>query len=262
MIDLKIEVDSRYQHIKFLLNHIILLEKYKDNLLVYGSPIKAETSKEYYANIVKLESGLKKELKYKINALTIDIDLINILKSNLILMVYNLTEYIVSSLLDYVYLEIEKYDYDLLKENIKKKVSKDFRAASKSQTISSTDLLNEIFKLSDIKKNVNRFGYLLMKQAKKNNNNLSGNVCYKTLDEISKNYCFDLPAQTRSAKHIHLENFKLNRNKLSHGNNSFIDIWKIHTTTSLEVEIHQTINYLNNLQKKVENYIADKEFLK
>lgn len=260
MTDLQIEINNRYNHINQLLEYIKLLEKYDDNIFLRDKLLKTKGSKEYYVKNKITEEWEKIELKFKVKKIDIDFDLMHILKSNLILMSYNLIEFIVRNLLDDVYREIWNYKYIDLKDNIRKKVSRDFNKASKDH-ISNEKLLDDVFKLSDIKKEINKFWYDMIKISWKSNNHLGWNITYKTLDDISKSYCFDLPSQSRSSKHIHLGNFKSNRNKLAHWNNSFIEIWKLYTISRLEKEIKETINYLSSLQVKVTDYINKKDFL-
>lgn len=256
MTDLQIEITNRYTHIQELLEYVKLLEDNKNNYFLRKNHLEKEGRKNYFIENKKTEEWKNKRLIYWVEQINISNDLINVLKSNLILMVYNIIEYVIISLVEIIYIELWNHNYDDLKDTIKVKVTKDFR-----EQINNSSIIDDIFKLNDIKKEINSFWYNLIRKAKKNYNHLGWNIQFDTLKNISKSYCFDLPKQSKNSKHEHLWNFKDNRNKLAHWFNSFIEIWRIYTISQLEKEIFETINYLSSLQSKVEDYVINKDFL-
>lgn len=179
--------------------------------------------------------------------------LINILKSNVSLMMYNLIEYTVTNLVDSIYDEIRTSNLSYVD------VNEYIRAIWRKTILKSTN---------DPKANYNTF-------LRKNEEIISDILTKKTLDITARN---TLPAgnldgntikdtleahgicvQTNSSNYRPdiLSSIKDRRNNLAHGSVSFVDAVRMDSISDIESNENFVVNFLGEVIEAVDKYINE-----
>jgi hypothetical protein len=176
-----------------------------------------------------------------------DDNLFKILKSQLLLMLYNLIEFSISNAIE----EIHKNIYDnqvsfnslkigiksLIIDHTKRVKSDDF---VKKITDIATDIVKHTFKKEDL------FG---------------GNIDGRKVRRLGDLYGFDSKTDyDRTGNGCDLFTIKEKRNDLTHGIFSFTEVGKEYTVPELESMKKKTINYLSDILDKIELYLDNKEY--
>lgn len=177
------------------------------------------------------------------------IELRSIMKANIFLMLYNLTESSISAAIEQIHISIKKdnnISFDNVNEGIKIKLIKYLKNKKKVKKF-----INEIDEISiDIisscfdKKNV-----------------FSGNAGRSEINDLAKQYGFSTNSDYKKTKHgKKLEKVKHHRNELAHGDFSFREIGKEYTLTDIREFKDETIAYLEQIIKNIEIYINKKAY--
>lgn len=175
-------------------------------------------------------------------------DLNKILKSNLILMLYNLVESSMSNAIEEIHSNIHNnlISFDLLKLELKEVLISYLKKNSNAKTFVSrvANLANDIVKTSFDKQKI-----------------FSGNVDSRKINEISKQYGFDATTTHANTKNGHcLLAIKNKRNDLAHGTSSFTEIGKEYSIEDLEKMKKETINYLKEILDNIDQYLVNQEY--
>lgn len=181
--------------------------------------------------------------------------LINIMKSNLSLMIYNLIEYTVANLVDSIYEEIRLggLSYVEINDSIKElwrksilKSANDPNANLSTFLKKSEEIINMIVSNTTID---------LRSRATLPVGNLDG---YKIKETIQKHGVSWNCTQFRPDI---LENFKTQRNNLAHGSVSFVDALRDSTIDAISADANITIVFLEELISLVTSYINAKGYM-
>lgn len=180
-----------------------------------------------------------------------DMTVYKILKANILLMLYNCIEAVVSSSVDAIRNNIHKdssVDFNCLKTEIKKQIIKDLK-----QNISPEDFIRlcteisrDVIKLSFKKENISK-----------------GNIDREVISSLAMVYGFNIKNSNyeETAHGNTLEIIKDKRNDLAHGLFSFAEIGKDYSTTELGKLKDQTIKYLVFVVGEIELYLSNKLYI-
>lgn len=173
-------------------------------------------------------------------------ELFKILKSNFILMLYNLVESTISNAIETIHSTIynESVEFDNLKSGLKiiliKQLKKNIEA--KKFTENSTKLSKDIIRNCFDKKKVS-----------------NGNIDQKIIKEIGNEYGFSTSVNFQNSKNGRcLEVIKRRRNDLAHGTFSFKNVGKEYTIQEIGKMKSETINYLNEILTNIKSYLEEK----
>jgi hypothetical protein len=175
-------------------------------------------------------------------------NLFKILKSNLLIMLYNLIESSISNAIEEIHNNIysNSISFDSLKREIK------------SIIISNTKRVNPdklVLQINDIATDI-------VKHTFKKDELFSGNVDGKKIREISAKYGFNSDTDYVKTKHgSHLVTIKDKRNDLAHGIFSFTEVGKEYTIQDLEEMKDKTLNYIAEILDNIEYYLLNKEYI-
>ncbi|HAP96084.1 MAE_28990/MAE_18760 family HEPN-like nuclease [Epilithonimonas hominis] len=181
---------------------------------------------------------------------TISGDLFKILKSNTILMLYNIVEAVISSAIEDIRHSIHNdptTSFDDLKEEIKIQIIKDLRV-----NINAKDFINISSNLStDIIKNS-------FKKEKISN----GNISRKVVRDLSEIYGFQVQGSdySKTKDGVVINDIKSKRNDLAHGTFSFAEIGRDYSYQDVEDLSNCTINFLEYIIGNIEVYLANKGY--
>ena len=177
-------------------------------------------------------------------------DVIDTLKANGFLLLYNIVEATITRAVQAIYLDIEKHDhrFDELHPLLRKHITATFRKDDDSykRILESTH---------PISKSIIRAGFEASRL-------FSGNIHHKTLKEFADKLGFSVDTdgeKTRGGQR--LTDVKNRRNELAHGNMSFLACGKV---TSIEqiLEIrNEVICYLEGILDNIEEYLKSKKYL-
>jgi hypothetical protein len=177
-----------------------------------------------------------------------DDNLFKILKSNLLVMLYNLTESSISNAIEEIHNNI--YSNSISFNSLKEKI--------KSLVINNTKRVNSdkfVTKLTDIATDI-------IKHTFKREELFNGNVDSRKIKKLSEQYGFNSDTDYERTKHgSHLITIKDKRNDLAHGIYSFTEVGKEYTVQDLEEMKDKTINYISDILDNIEVYLLNKEYL-
>ena len=178
----------------------------------------------------------------------VDDDLFKILKSNLLLMLYNLIESSIANAIEEIHnnIHINKTSFNNLKEKIKSLVIDNTKRINSDKFITQiNDIAIDIAKHTFNKKEL-----------------FSGNVDGAKIRKISEKYGFSSKTNYKKTAHgEHLKTIKDKRNNLAHGVFSFAEVGKEYTIQDLEYIKKTTIFYISEILDNVEQYLSNKEYL-
>jgi hypothetical protein len=181
---------------------------------------------------------------YNANA---DDNLFKILKSNLLIMLYNLIESSISNAIEEIHNDIysNSISFNTLKEKIKSLVIKNTKRVDSDKFVAkitdiATDIIRHTFKREELFK---------------------GNVDRRKIKELSEQYGFNINTDYNRTKHgSHLVSIKDKRNDLAHGIFSFTEVGKEYTISDLKDMKDKTINYISDILDNIESYLKNKEY--
>jgi hypothetical protein len=176
-----------------------------------------------------------------------DDNLFKILKSNLLIMLYNLIESSISNAIEEIHNNIysNSVSFNSLKEEIK------------SLIINNTKRVNS----DEFVKKVNDIATDIVKYTFKKDELFSGNVDSKKIKRLSKQYGFNSDTEYNKTKHgAYLVTIKGKRNDLAHGIYSFTEVGKDYSIQDLEDMKDKTINYIEAILENIEQYLLNQEY--
>ncbi|MFK7001306.1 MAE_28990/MAE_18760 family HEPN-like nuclease [Flavobacterium oreochromis] len=173
-----------------------------------------------------------------------------ILKANLLLMLYNFVESVISNSIDEIRDTIyndNNTTFDNLKKEIKIQIIKDLKTNINAE--------NFITSCMQISKDIIKYPFKKEKISK-------GNIDIEIIKELSLVYGFNIKdsnyLETGHGKT--LSDIKIKRNDLAHGTYSFAEVGKDYTLTDLEKITTQTINYITFITDEISKYLIQKKF--
>lgn len=184
-------------------------------------------------------------------------DMVNVLKSNFFLMLYNLIEYTISSLINRVFFEIEdcKLSYIDVNEAIRKSW-----AYAKFKIIKYDNHVN--FN-TIIKKNEEIIKFILDKQVISLDSksvlpggNLDGTAICDTFCRIG----VSIDTNNEFYRPDILQSIKRTRNNLAHGENSFGEALRDKTINDLQKEKEIIFAFLDQLFNKINDYLEQESY--
>ncbi len=179
-----------------------------------------------------------------------DAEVQKVLKSNVILMLYNLMESSIKSALVEVYEQIstKKIKYPLATEKVKAIwISTNHKKFKEKSDIEVVELLNTI---DDV---ILKFG--------SDTPNISGNIDARKIRELAESIGFSSSVHYSTEDGAILFQIKSERNKLAHGEKSFTECGRSYTITDLRKMKNQTITYLRRILSNIEKFLQDEEYL-
>lgn len=173
--------------------------------------------------------------------------MINIMKSNLSLMIYNIIEFTVANLIDNIYEEIRIHNLSYLDVNdsIKKLWRKTILKATNDPNANMSTFMKKNEEIID--KIIHNSVIDLQSRSTLPAGNLDGPKIKETLERHGINmHCSNY-------RPIILENIKTQRNDLAHGSVSFVDALRDSTISNIENDASVTIAFLEELMMLVSN---------
>ncbi len=205
----------------------------------------------YFKTIQLLDNGqcsiVCKDISGNVSTNDIDQELSKILKANGFLLLYNLIEATVRNSIVAIFNSItaDKLTYKSLSENLKKlwvrQEIKEIRDFNQSK--------NKIFEISEKVLNDSLLDFKIECV------NISGNIDAQSIRDIAKQFGY---AETSNGRD--LLTIKEKRNKLAHGEFTFSEIGKEYTVGDLIKLKTDTVSYIEDVLKNVENFILDKKY--
>lgn len=183
-------------------------------------------------------------------------DVINIFKSNFSLMLYNIIEYTVKSLLDTIYDEIKQNElsYTDVNHSIKK--------VWRKIILKSVNDPNSSFN-TFVKKNDQIIDHILEKNTLELNSRESlpaGNLDGETIRDAFKDHGIKINNNSIFYRPDIFKNIKDKRNNLAHGTVSFIDALKDYTISDIENNTKIVLGFLDELNNHLITYLNNKEY--
>lgn len=182
--------------------------------------------------------------------------LINILKSNVSLMIYNIIEYTVANLIDSIYDEIRmnRLSYVDVNESI--------QGLWRKTILKSTSDPNANFN-TFLKKNEEIITTILRNTTLEMNsrNTLpSGNLDGVSIKRTFESHGIQLQTRSRNYRPDILEGIKENRNNLAHGSVSFVDAVRSDSISDIRKNETFVVAFLEKLIDTVTTYIDEKRY--
>lgn len=181
----------------------------------------------------------------------IDMTVYKILKANVLLMLYNCIEAVVSNSIDAIRNNIHNdisANFDCLKNEIKTQIIKDLKQNISPDNFVQicTEISKDIIKLSFKKENISK-----------------GNIDRDIITTLATIYGFNVRNSNyqETAHGETLTTIKEKRNDLAHGTFSFSDIGRQYSTQDLTKLKNQTIQYLSFVVAEIETYLTHKMYL-
>jgi hypothetical protein len=206
------------------------------------------------------------------NTFKIESELIKIQKSNTILLLYNLIEGTISSILnEYVgTINKEKLNYSNYKSEIKqiwiKYKHRSFNVSEKKEIayiVNTIDgIINEVIEIAPKTIKDNELGSRLIYNydayaAETQSNEISGNLDARKIKDLFQTY--GLPEITRGCNPM--LKVKNKRNSLAHGNETFAQVGGNYTVQDLFTMKNEIKSFLDELLTKTEVHLREKKFL-
>lgn len=179
-----------------------------------------------------------------------NVELIKILKANLFLLLYNLSESSIKQSLAEIYEQIsdQELKYEDVIDEIKKiwinEKHKNFKNIGTDNIFLAINNLAE--EIIDIKFDSEKV--------------ISGNIDGRKIKEFSEKHGFSSKVHKNAKDGVKLHQVKVQRNNLAHGHISFSECGRNYTISDLREIKHQVIIYLRRILKNIENYLDDKKY--
>jgi hypothetical protein len=179
---------------------------------------------------------------------SVDDELNKILKSNLLLMLYNLIESSISNAIEEIHNDIyrNRTSYDELKTELREVLIKH---------------LKNYLSPKDFVLTINNIALDIVKKSFDKGRISNGNIDSRKIRELGLNYGFSSSttfAQTKNGACLLV--IKSRRNDLAHGTFSFTEVGKDYTIQDLEQMKNETINYLREILDNIESYLVGQEY--
>ena len=179
-----------------------------------------------------------------------DDSLFKILKSNLILMLYNLVESSISNAIEEIHndIHLKSASFNDLKTELKSLIINYIKNVNSKKFVENiNDIATDIIKHSfntEVKKKL-----------------FSGNIDSKKIKEFSDKYGFDSNTDlTKTGQGNWLITIKDKRNDLAHGTYSFTEVGKDYSIQDLTSMKDKTINYIESILDNIEQYLLNDKF--
>lgn len=236
MITLKDTYENRKKEINKFIELMVFLEKKK---------ICAEENESSFDDFF-YEGRIQITLSYQ--------ELINILKSNLSLMIYNIIEYTVSGLVDCIYDEIRVHNlaYIDVNESIRKLWRKTILKSARDPEASFNTFL---------KKNEEIINKILLNTTLDIHARESlpaGNLDGVSIKETFESHGIQISTSSPNFRPDILGNIKMSRNNLAHGSVSFVDAMRDDSIQDFEKYAKFVMLFLEELIETVEEYIHNR----
>lgn len=183
--------------------------------------------------------------------LTINEDALNVLKSCLQMLTYNLVESSMRNCLEGVYDHIEDkgVGYSELSANVQEEILSGFLKKFDSGS----------FFRNEVKNDLNLLGPKASLAPKKIFN---GNIDSAKVHSIKKKYRLSLTPHKDLRNGTDLDGLKDSRNELSHGNSSFSDHGRKDDLITLLEQTDRIVNYVKSVINAFENYTSEQCYLR
>jgi len=175
-------------------------------------------------------------------------DLNKILKSNLLLMLYNLIESSISNAIEEIHNDIHRnsISYDLLKVELREVLVRHLK-----NHINPKDFVLAI----------NNIALDIVKKSFNKGRISNGNIDSKKIRELGASYGFSYITNYSQTKNgACLLTIKRRRNDLAHGTFSFTEVGKDYTNEDLEIIKNEAINYLREILDNIERYLIRQDY--
>lgn len=213
---------------------------------------------KYFEFLKKIEDDYVILSNLSDNTYTIDTELINILKANAYLLLYNLVEATIKNSIWEVYesIRIESVSYQKLRAEIQNitlhnKVKFDFK--TKDETIA-----NQVLKI------VNHAFEDFSELFPKNKRNIafeSGNLNIERIKQTFKSYGLTPISQRHENQEESFKTTLRNRNNLAHGDQTFKDCGKSKSFQDLDEIKMDIYDYLERILIEIDDYISNKKYV-
>lgn len=240
MITLKNTYENRKKEINNFIEMMSFLEKKK--IYETGNDNNITFDEFFYDGDIKIK------LSYQ--------ELINILKSNLSLMIYNIIEYTVSGLVDCIYDEIrgENLSYIDVNESIKRLWRKTVLKATNDPKANFNTFL---------KKNEEIIDCILQKTTlniRARESLPAGNLDGISIKEMFESHGIQIRTDSENYRPDILSSIKKNRNNLAHGAVSFVDAVRDDSIQDFEKYTQFIMSFLEELIETVNSYIKNGDY--
>ncbi|MDD3252666.1 MAG: MAE_28990/MAE_18760 family HEPN-like nuclease [Lachnospiraceae bacterium] len=182
--------------------------------------------------------------------------LINILKSNVSLMIYNIIEYTVSNLIDSIYdeIRINHLSYIDVNESIRALWRKAILKAANDPKANFNTFLRKNEEIID--------GILNNSIIEMHSRNTlpAGNLDGKTIKETFELHGIQVKTSSRYYRPDILEGIKESRNNLAHGSVSFVDAVRTDSIEDIKHNEEFAVAFLEELIETVETYLSQQNF--
>lgn len=182
--------------------------------------------------------------------------LINILKSNVSLMLYNIIEYTVSNLVDSIYdeIRINHLSYVDVNESIRELWRKTILKAARDPKANFNTFLKKNEEIIDaILKNTTL-------QMRSRNTLPDGNLDGISIRETFESHGIYVQTSSQNYRPDILENIKDNRNNLAHGSVSFVEAVRDDSIPDIKRDEEFVIAFLEELISTVTTYIMNQKY--
>lgn len=182
--------------------------------------------------------------------------LINILKSNVSLMIYNLIEYTVSNLVDSIYDEIKTNNLSYVD------VNSSIKALWRKTILKAANDPNANFN-TFLKKNEEIITSILENSTidmRSRNTLPAGNLDGKTIRETFESHGIRVSTNSANYRPDILEGIKENRNNLAHGAVSFVEAVRSDSISDIRRNENFVVAFLEELIETVSVYIQEQKY--
>lgn len=238
MVTLKSTYESRKQEIIKFIELMSFLEKKK----VFPEEKEVDYDEFFYNGSVGIQ------LTYQ--------ELINILKSNVSLMIYNIIEFTVSSLIDCIYDEIRMQNLSYLD------VNQSIRTMWRKVILKATKDTKATFD-TFLKKNEEIIDYILSNRPlnmRARDCMPGGNLDGVSIKETFAAHGIRIKTNSQNYRPDILENIKEKRNNLAHGSVSFVDAVRNNSIIDISTNADFIISFLEELIATVEEFINNEKY--
>jgi hypothetical protein len=182
--------------------------------------------------------------------------LINILKSNVSLMIYNIIEYTVANLVDSIYDEIKNnhLTYVDVNTSIKGLWRKTLLKAANDPNANFNTFLKKNEEIIDAILNSKTI------EMRSRNTLPAGNLDGVSIKETFESHGIHVQTSSSNFRPDILEDIKENRNNLAHGAVSFVDAVRTDTIEDIKRNERFVVGFLEELIDTVTTYIADQKY--
>ena len=182
--------------------------------------------------------------------------LINILKSNVSLMIYNIIEYTVANLVDSIYDEIKMHHLTYVDVNMY------IKALWRKTLLKSANDPNANFN-TFLKRNEDIINAILdgrTIEMRSRNTLLAGNLDGVSIRETFESHGIQVQTTSGNYRPDILENIKSSRNNLAHGAVSFVDAVREDSISDIKRNEQFVVGFLEELIDVVVLYIAEQKY--